>query len=67
MGRLRYPNSLPYGTSLGQDQSIMVSDIESQIEAGGVSAENPVVVFGYSQSSEAASLLMQQLQPDGAK
>src|SRR6202042_3508013 len=27
------PNSLPYGTSLGQDQQIMVSGIESQIEA----------------------------------
>jgi hypothetical protein len=57
------PNSLPYGTSLGQDQQIMVSDIESQI--GGVSPENPVVVFGYSQSAEASSLLMQQLQTDG--
>ena len=43
----------------------MVSDIESQIAAGGVSPENPVVVFGYSQSSEASSLLMQQLQADG--
>ena len=59
------PNTLPYGTSLGQDQSIMVSDIESQIAGGGVSPENPVVVFGYSQSSEASSLLMQQLQADG--
>ena len=59
------PNSLPYGASLGQDQSIMVSDIESQITDGGVSPENPVVVFGYSQSSEAASLLMQQLHGDG--
>jgi PE-PPE domain len=59
------PNTLGYGTSLGQDQSIMVSDIESQIAGGGVNAENPVVVFGYSQSSEASSLLMQQLQADG--
>jgi hypothetical protein len=59
------PNTLGYGTSLGQDQSIMVSDIESQIAGGGVSPENPVVVFGYSQSSEASSLLMQQLQADG--
>jgi hypothetical protein len=59
------PNSPPYGASLGQDQSIMVSDIESQITDGGVSPENPVVVFGYSQSSEAASLLMQQLHGDG--
>jgi PE-PPE domain len=59
------PNTLPYGESLDQDQSIMVSDIESQIAGGGVSAENPVVVFGYSQSSEASSLLMQQLEADG--
>ena len=59
------PNSLPYGTSLDQDQSIMVSDIESQIAAGGVSPENPVVVFGYSQSSEAASLIMPELQAAG--
>src|SRR3984957_276542 len=58
------PNTLPYGTSLAQDQPIMVSDIESQIAGGGVSPENPVVVFGYSQSSEAASLLMHQLQAD---
>ena len=59
------PNTIGYGTSLGQDQSIMVSDIESQIAGGGVSPENPVVVFGYSQSSEASSLLMPQLQADG--
>ncbi|MGA9490431.1 MAG: PE-PPE domain-containing protein [Mycobacterium sp.] len=59
------PNSLPYGTSVGQDQPIMVSDIESQISGGKVSPENPVVVFGYSQSSEASSLIMQQLHADG--
>jgi PE-PPE domain len=59
------PNTIGYGTSLGQDQQIMISDIESQIAGGGVSPENPVVVFGYSQSSEASSLLMQQLQADG--
>ena len=43
----------------------MISDIENQIVGGGVSPENPVVIFGYSQSSEASSLLMQQLQADG--
>ncbi|MFZ0905867.1 MAG: PE-PPE domain-containing protein [Mycobacterium sp.] len=58
-------HSLGFGTSLGQDQQIMVSDIEGQIAAGGVSPENPVVVFGYSQSSDAASLIMQQLQAAG--
>ncbi len=51
-------NSLGFGTSMGQDQQIMVSDIESQIAAGGVTPENPVVVFGYSQSTDAASLTM---------
>jgi PE-PPE domain len=58
-------HSLGLVTSLGQDQQIMVSDIESQIAAGGVSPENPVVVFGYSQSSAASSLMMQQLQTAG--
>src|ERR1700751_1249112 len=58
-------HSLGLGTSLGQDQQIMVSDIEGQIAAGGVSPENPVVVFGFSQSSLAASLIMPQLQAAG--
>ena len=59
------PKSLGFGTSLAEDQQIMVSDIEGQIAAGGVSPENPVVVFGYSQSSEAASLIMSQLAQQG--
>jgi hypothetical protein len=58
-------NSLGPATSLGQDQSIMISDIESQIAAGGVSPEDPVVVFGYSQSSDAASQIMSQLAEKG--
>jgi hypothetical protein len=58
-------HSLGLGTSLAQDQQIMVSDIEGQIAGGGVSSENPVVVFGYSQSAAAASLIMPQLQADG--
>jgi PE-PPE domain len=56
--------SLGAETSVSQGEQIMVSDIEGQIAAGGVSAENPVVVFGYSQSSDAASLIMQQLHAD---
>jgi hypothetical protein len=59
------PTSLGLGTSLGQDQPIMVADIESQIAGGGVSPENPVVVFGCDQSADAASLIMQQLQAAG--
>jgi hypothetical protein len=57
--------SLGIDTSFGQDQQIMVSDIEGQIAAGGVSPENPVVVFGYSQSTDAASLIMSQLAQQG--
>jgi hypothetical protein len=57
--------SLEVGTSFSQDQPIMVSDIENQIAAGGVSPENPVVVFGYSQSTDAASLIMSQLAQQG--
>ena len=53
--------SLELATSLGQDQQIMVSDIEGQIAAGGVSPENPVVVFAYSQGADAASLSMSEL------
>lgn len=59
------PKSLGLGTSLAQDQPIMIADIERQIAAGGVSPENPVVVFGYSQSSIASSLIMQQLHDAG--
>jgi PE-PPE domain-containing protein len=58
-------HSLELGTSLGQDQQIMVSDIEGQISAGGVNPENPVVVFGWSQSAYASSLIMPQLQAAG--
>jgi hypothetical protein len=57
--------SLEFGTSLGQDQQIMVSDIQGQIAAGGVSPTNPVVVFGYSQSSVAASQIMPELAQQG--
>ena len=57
--------SLELGASLAQGQQIMVSDIEGQIAAGGVSPENPVVVFAYSQGADVASLTMSQLQPAG--
>jgi hypothetical protein len=57
--------SLGAETSVSQGEQIMVSDIEGQIAAGGVSPENPVVVFGYSQSSDAASLIMSELAQQG--
>jgi hypothetical protein len=59
------PNSLDAVTSLAQGQSDMVSDIENQIAGGGVSPENPVVVFSYSQSSDVASQVMSQLAQQG--
>ncbi|MEB3023105.1 PE-PPE domain-containing protein [[Mycobacterium] crassicus] len=57
--------SLELGPSLAQGQQIMLSDIEDRIAAGGVSPENPVVVFGYSQSAIVATLIMPQLQAAG--
>ncbi|BBX23598.1 hypothetical protein MTER_30090 [Mycolicibacter terrae] len=59
------PKSLGLGASLAQDQPIMIAAIEHQIAAGEVSPENPVVVFGYSQSATASSLIMQQLHDAG--
>jgi PE-PPE domain-containing protein len=64
-GSVGLAHSLGFGTSLSQDQQIMISDIEGQIATGEVSPENPVVVFGYSQSADAASLIMPQLQAAG--
>jgi hypothetical protein len=43
----------------------VASDIENRIAAGGVSPENPVVIFTFSQSSDAASLVMQKLHDAG--
>ncbi|WP_409428623.1 PE-PPE domain-containing protein [Mycobacterium sp. SMC-11] len=57
--------SLGFGTSLGQGQPMMLSAIQNQIAAGGVSSENPLVVVGYSQTSTVASLVMPQLQEAG--
>jgi PE-PPE domain len=59
------PNSLTAVASLAEDQSNMVSDIEDRITAGGVTPENPVVVFAYSQSTDAASQVMSQLAQQG--
>ena len=53
--------SLPFDTSVAQGQQILDAAIQGQIAAGGVNAGNPVVVFGWSQSSTVASQTMQQL------
>ncbi|MGH3562757.1 MAG: PE-PPE domain-containing protein [Mycobacterium sp.] len=53
--------SLPTDTSFAQGQQILDSTIQSQINGGGVDAANPVVVFGWSQSSSISGLTMPQL------
>ncbi|QZA06938.1 PE-PPE domain-containing protein [Mycolicibacter heraklionensis] len=59
------PFSMTFDNSTAQGVQIMVDAITAQIAAGGVSADNPVVVGGYSQSSTLDSLLMSQLAGNG--
>lgn len=56
--------SLGIGTSVGQGQQVMIADIQHQI-SDGAGGTDPVVVFGYSQSSLVASLVMPQLHDAG--
>lgn len=44
---------------------IVTAAVLQQIAGGGVSADDPVVVFGYSQSAGFSTLTMQQLQDEG--
>jgi hypothetical protein len=53
--------SLPAFTSEVQGAQILDDTIRGQIAGGQVDAANPVVVFGYSQSSALSSLTMTQL------
>lgn len=57
--------SLPFDTSEAQGQQILDTAILNQIATGNVDAENPVVVFGYSQSSVISAQLMQELASQG--
>jgi hypothetical protein len=57
--------SLPYDTSVAQGEQILDSTIQGQIATGHVDADNPVVVFGYSQSSGISSHVMSQLHDQG--
>jgi hypothetical protein len=57
--------SLPFDTSVAQGAQILDTAIQQQIAGGGVDAANPVVVFGYSQSSTVASQAMHQLADQG--
>jgi hypothetical protein len=57
--------SLTVDASEAQGLKILDSAIQHQIAGGGVNAENPVVVGGYSQSSQISALLMPQLADQG--
>jgi hypothetical protein len=57
--------SLPIDTSTAQGEQILYSTIMGQINGGDVDADHPVVVFGFSQSSNISSLVMSQLAEQG--
>jgi hypothetical protein len=58
-------NSLTADASEAQGSKILDAAILGQIATGKVDADNPVVVFGYSQSSAFSSMTMQQLDSQG--
>ncbi|HTM85473.1 MAG TPA: PE-PPE domain-containing protein, partial [Mycobacterium sp.] len=53
--------SLPFDTSVAQGQDILEKAILNEIATGNVNAENPVVVFGWSQSAVISAQLMPEL------
>lgn len=55
----------PGNVSEVQGAQILAEAIQQQIAAGGVNADNPVYVFGYSQSSAMSSMTMEQLHHEG--
>lgn len=57
--------SLPFETSATQGQQIVDTDILNLVNSGQADAANPVVVFGYSQSSVISAQLMSQLASQG--
>jgi hypothetical protein len=58
-------NSLTADVSEAQGSKILDAAILGQIAGGKVDADNPVVVFGYSQSSAFTSMTMEQLASQG--
>ena len=58
-------HSLSFDTSAAQGQQILDAAILGQIATGDVDAANPVVVFGFSQSSVLASTTMTELANQG--
>jgi hypothetical protein len=59
------PFTEEFDPSVAQGQQILDTAIFDQIAGGHVDAANPVVAFGYSQSSVIASQLMQELASQG--
>ncbi|HEU0192373.1 MAG TPA: PE-PPE domain-containing protein [Mycobacterium sp.] len=57
--------TLPFDTSEAQGQQILDQSILHQMATGDVGPENPIVVWGWSQSSVISSLLMPELQAQG--
>lgn len=55
----------PGNISMVQGAQILADAIQKQIAGGGVNADNPVYVFGYSQSSAMSSMTMEQLHHQG--
>jgi hypothetical protein len=57
--------SLPFDTSEELDAQVLYNAIMNQIDGGHVDAENPVVVFGWSQSADITGPVMRQLAAEG--
>lgn len=51
--------------SMGEGAKILTQAVHDRITAGGITAANPVYVYGYSQSAALSALTMNQLQADG--
>lgn len=57
--------TFPGNLSEVQGAQILADAIQQEIAGGGVNADNPVYVFGYSQSSAMSSMTMEQLHHEG--
>lgn len=55
----------PGNISMVQGAQILAEAINKEIATGQVNADNPVYVFGYSQSSAMSSMTMEQLRQEG--
>lgn len=55
----------PGNVSEAVGAQLLADAIDKQIAGGGVNADNPVYVFGYSQSSAMSSMTMEQLHYEG--